>query len=103
MLNSDIDGVLTGRKQYPDTLEKVKHYIIAPSRPGKTEKGEREGMDESDLEPRRKPVQPKDLTLLGIAELEAYIAELEAEIARVRVEITAKLGQRRGAEALFKR
>jgi uncharacterized small protein (DUF1192 family) len=43
------------------------------------------------------------LTLLGIAELEAYIAELEAEIARVRVEIAAKLGQRRGAEALFRR
>ena len=60
-------------------------------------------MDESDLEPRRKAAQPKDLTLLGIAELEAYIAELEAEIARVRVEIVAKLGQRRGAEALFKR
>jgi len=60
-------------------------------------------MDESDLEPRRKPAQPKDLTLMGVAELEAYIAELEGEIARVRVEITAKLGQRRGAEALFKR
>ena len=59
-------------------------------------------MDESDLEPRRKPAQPKDLTLLGIEELETYVAELEAEIARVRVEITAKLGQRRGAEALFK-
>ena len=59
-------------------------------------------MDESDLEPRRKPVQPKDLTLLGIAELEGYIAELETEIARVRVEITAKLGQRRDAEALFR-
>ncbi len=60
-------------------------------------------MEELDLEPRRKPAQPKDLTLLGIAELEAYIAELETEIARVRVEIAAKLGQRRGAEALFKR
>jgi uncharacterized small protein (DUF1192 family) len=60
-------------------------------------------MDESDLEPRRKPAQPKDLTLMGVAELEAYIAELEAEISCVRVEITAKLGQRRGAEALFKR
>ena len=60
-------------------------------------------MEESDLEPRRKAPQPKDLTLLGIVELEAYIAELEAEIARVRVEITAKLGQRRGAEALFRR
>ena len=60
-------------------------------------------MEELDLEPRRKAPQPKDLTLLGILELEAYIAELEAEIARARVEITAKLGQRRGAEALFRR
>lgn len=60
-------------------------------------------MDESDLEPRRRPPRPKELTLMGIAELEAYIADLEAEIARVRVEIAAKLGQRRGAEALFKR
>jgi len=59
-------------------------------------------MDESDLEPRRKPAQPKDLTLLGIEELETYVAELEAEIARVRVEIAAKLRQRRGAEALFR-
>jgi uncharacterized small protein (DUF1192 family) len=60
-------------------------------------------MDESDLEPRHKPAQPKDLSLMGIEELEAYIAGLEAEIARVRVEISAKRGQRRGAEALFKR
>ena len=60
-------------------------------------------MDEEELEPRRRPAKPKDLTLLGIEELESYIAELEAEIARVRVEITAKIGQRSGAEALFKR
>jgi uncharacterized small protein (DUF1192 family) len=60
-------------------------------------------MDEEEFEPRRKRAQPKDLTLMGIEELESYIAELEAEIARVRVEITAKLGQRRGAESLFKR
>ena len=60
-------------------------------------------MDESELEPRHKRAQPKDLSLLGVEELENYIAELETEIARVRVEITAKLGQRRGAEALFKR
>ena len=40
---------------------------------------------------------------MGVAELEAYITELETEIARVRAEITTKLGQRRGAEALFKR
>jgi uncharacterized small protein (DUF1192 family) len=60
-------------------------------------------MDDSELEPRRQPRQPKDLSLMGIAELEAYIAELETEIARVRAEIIAKLGQRSGAEALFKR
>jgi uncharacterized small protein (DUF1192 family) len=60
-------------------------------------------MDDSELEPRRKPAQPKDLSLMGVAELEAYIAELETEITRVRAEIAAKLGQRRGAEALFKR
>jgi uncharacterized small protein (DUF1192 family) len=60
-------------------------------------------MDEEELAPRRQPAQPKDLTLMGIAELESYIAELEAEIARVRAEIRLKLGQRLGAEALFKR
>jgi uncharacterized small protein (DUF1192 family) len=60
-------------------------------------------MDETDLEPRRRPPQPKDLGVMGVAELEAYIAELEAEIARARSEIAAKLGQRAGAEALFRR
>jgi uncharacterized small protein (DUF1192 family) len=60
-------------------------------------------MDELEIEPRRKPAAPKDLSLMGIAELESYVAELEAEIARTRAEIAAKLGQRRGAEALFKR
>jgi uncharacterized small protein (DUF1192 family) len=60
-------------------------------------------MDEDELEPRRRRPQPKDLSLMGIAELEAYIAELESEISRVRAEIAAKLGQRGGAEALFKR
>jgi uncharacterized small protein (DUF1192 family) len=60
-------------------------------------------MDEFEPEPRRKPAIPKDLGLMGIEELEAYIATLEAEIARTRAEITTKLGQRDGAEALFKR
>ena len=60
-------------------------------------------MNEDELEPRRKPAQPKDLGNMGIAELEAYIAGLEAEIVRARAEIALKLGQRRGAEALFKR
>jgi uncharacterized small protein (DUF1192 family) len=59
--------------------------------------------EEEDLNPQRQRPKPKDLTLLGIAELEEYIATLEAEIARARGEITAKQKQRGGAEALFKR
>jgi uncharacterized small protein (DUF1192 family) len=60
-------------------------------------------MDEEDLLPLRKKPQKMDLTLLGVAELEAYIAELEEEIARARSEIAAKRKQRSGADALFKR
>lgn len=60
-------------------------------------------MEEEDLLPQRQKPKPKDLTLLGIVELEEYIAGLEAEIARVRIEIAAKQKQRTGAEALFKR
>ena len=60
-------------------------------------------MEEEDLLPQRQPPKPKDLTLLGIAELEEYIAGLESEIARARGEIAAKQKQRSGAEALFKR
>ena len=60
-------------------------------------------MEEEDLLPRNQPVKPKDLTLMGIAELEEYIATLDAEIARARAEIAAKQKQRSGAEAIFKR
>jgi uncharacterized small protein (DUF1192 family) len=60
-------------------------------------------VDEEDLLPQRQPVAPKDLSLLGIAELEEYIAGLEAEIARVRAEIAQKRQHRGGAEAIFKR
>ena len=60
-------------------------------------------MDEEDLLPQRQKPKPKDLTLLGIAELEEYIADLETEIARARTEIAVKQRQRSGAEAIFKR
>jgi uncharacterized small protein (DUF1192 family) len=60
-------------------------------------------MDEEDLLPRNKKPQPKDLSLLGIAELEEYIAGLESEIARARAEISTKQGHHHGAEALFRR
>jgi uncharacterized small protein (DUF1192 family) len=62
-----------------------------------------EKMDEDDLLPSRKPAPLKDLTLLGIAELEEYIVGLEAEIARAQAEITEKRKHRGGAESLFKR
>jgi uncharacterized small protein (DUF1192 family) len=65
--------------------------------------GRRKKMDEEDLLPSRKPAPPKDLSLLGIAELETYIAGLQAEIARARAEIAEKQKHRGGAEALFKR
>ena len=71
---------------------------------GKAASGEEEPkIEEEDLLPRNQPVKPKDLTLLGIAELEEYIAGLDSEIARARVEIAAKQKQRSGAEELFKR
>ena len=60
-------------------------------------------MDDEDLLPRRRPPKPRDLSLLGIAELEEYIADLEGEIARARAEIAAKRSHRGGAEALFRR
>jgi uncharacterized small protein (DUF1192 family) len=60
-------------------------------------------IEEEDLVARNQPKKPKDLTLLGIAELEEYIAGLDAEIGRARAEIAAKQKQRTGAEALFKR
>jgi uncharacterized small protein (DUF1192 family) len=60
-------------------------------------------MDEEDLAPQRQPPKPKDLTLMGVAELEEYIAGLDSEITRARAEIAARLEQRSGAEALFKR
>lgn len=60
-------------------------------------------MDDEDLLPQRQKPKPRDLSLLGIAELEEYIAEMRAEIARVEAEISAKRQHRGGAEALFKR
>ena len=60
-------------------------------------------MDEDDRPISRKPAPLKDLTLLGIAELEDYVAGLEAEIARAQAEIAEKRKHRGGAEALFKR
>jgi uncharacterized small protein (DUF1192 family) len=63
----------------------------------------RKKMDEEDPPSNRKPAPLKDLSLLGIAELEEYIAALEGEISRAQAEIAEKRQHRGGAEALFKR
>lgn len=59
-------------------------------------------MDEEDLPQSKKPAPPKDLTLLGIAELDDYIARLRSEIARAEAEVAEKRKHRGGAEALFR-
>ena len=53
-------------------------------------------------EPIAKKPKPRDLTLLGVADLEAYIAELQAEIVRAQDEIKKRGSHKNAAEALFK-
>ena len=59
-------------------------------------------MDLDELEPRKQQPKPKDLEVMGVDELEAYMAELEAEVARVREKIAAKKAYLSGADSLFK-
>ena len=59
-------------------------------------------MDEEDLQPRKAIEKPKDLDLMGVEELEAYLAELEAEMTLVRSKIGEKKSYREGAASLFK-
>lgn len=56
-----------------------------------------------DPEPRKAKPAPKDLTVMGVAEIEAYIATLEAEIDRARAAIAAKQAQKSAAEAFFRK
>jgi uncharacterized small protein (DUF1192 family) len=76
--------------------------IIFARAGGKRHDGEA-GMEEEDLLPQRQKPKPRDLSLMGVAELEEYIAEMRTEIARVEAEITEKKKHRGGAEALFRR
>ncbi len=59
-------------------------------------------IDPDGPEPAKPPTKPADLTLLGVAELEAYVTELKAEIARAEAVIAAKQSHRTAADALFK-
>jgi len=58
--------------------------------------------EEPDDRPRSEAPKRRDLSVMSVEELQAYIAELEAEIARVRTELEAKQSVRGAAEALFK-
>ena len=60
-------------------------------------------MDAEDLEPRTKRPALKNLEVMGVKEIEAYIAELETEIERARAAIKGKSSHKSAAESFFKR
>ena len=59
-------------------------------------------VDSDDLEPRKPIEKPKDLDLMGVEELAAYLEELEAEATRVKAKMAQKKSYREGAATLFK-
>jgi uncharacterized small protein (DUF1192 family) len=61
------------------------------------------GMDWDELDPKKKLPEKKNLEVMGVIELNAYIADLEAEIARARAAIAGKQAARHGAESFFKK
>ncbi len=60
-------------------------------------------MDFEELEPRKQPPKPRDLSSWSVDELNAYIDNLQGEIARVREVIQSKQGHRAAADAFFKK
>ena len=60
-------------------------------------------MDLDDLEPRRQPSKPKDLTVFSVADLRAYIELLKAEISRAEAVIKQKDAHKDAASAFFKK
>ncbi|HET6160468.1 MAG TPA: DUF1192 domain-containing protein [Dongiaceae bacterium] len=59
-------------------------------------------MDLEELEPRKQKPQPRNLDVLSIEELHAYIEEMQAEIKRVEEKIAAKKAHINAASGLFK-
>ncbi|TVR99447.1 MAG: DUF1192 family protein [Rhodospirillales bacterium] len=59
-------------------------------------------MEPEDLEPRLRKPDVKNLEVMSIAALQAYIADLETEIARARAEIAAKEKALNSAAGLFR-
>ncbi len=60
-------------------------------------------MDIDDLEPRKQPAKPKDLSAFSVAELQAYIDLLKAEIARAEAAVKHKDAHKDAASAFFKK
>lgn len=60
-------------------------------------------MDLDDLEPRKAPAKPKDLSIFSIEDLRAYVETLRAEIARAEDMITKKGAQLNAAASIFKK
>ena len=58
-------------------------------------------IDADDLEPPKKKIEPLNLDVMSIDELEAYIAQLTAEIDRVKAKIATKKAHRDAISSLF--
>ncbi len=60
-------------------------------------------MDIDDLEPRKQPSKPKDLTLYSVPDLRAYVDLLKAEILRAEAVIKQKDAHQHAAHTFFKK
>lgn len=60
-------------------------------------------MDIDDLEPRKQPSKPKDLSVYSIEDLRSYAELLKAEISRAEAMIAKKTAQKDAAGAIFKK
>lgn len=60
-------------------------------------------MDWDELDPKKKIPERKNLEIMGVEELNAYISDLEAEIQRVRAAIDKKQAAKQGAESFFRK
>jgi uncharacterized small protein (DUF1192 family) len=59
-------------------------------------------MDIEELEPRKQKPQPRNLDVMSIEELNAYIDEMKTEIRRVEEKIAAKKAHINAAAGFFK-
>jgi uncharacterized small protein (DUF1192 family) len=60
-------------------------------------------MDIDDLEPRKQPSKPKDLSAFSIEDLRSYVDLLKAEISRAEATIAKKSAQLDAASSIFKK